>query len=107
MLLHEFRTEAKRLRWELLATVLTIAVVMIAGISRANVEAVVFKFLVFCPAVILVHLSRSALFPYIDLKSVMTGADGWKNQPVNLRAAVILSVFAYYVGLIYALTQSL
>jgi hypothetical protein len=43
----------------------------IVGISRTNLEVVIFKFLIFCPSLMLVHLSRKVMFPYIDLEKMI------------------------------------
>ena len=105
--------ELQRLRWELLVLCACLTVAWFVGMSRANYEVLIYKFLIYTPALILVHSSRRVLFPYIDIKAVMLGTtserDGvsWKGKSANVRAAVVLFMAAWYVGLTSALTQAI
>lgn len=99
--------EIKRLRLEIAVLVLAVFAAWMFGISRSNIEVIVFKFLVFCPAVIVVHSSRRMLFPYLDFGQVLLGEGRWTKTPANVRASIVLGVFLYYAVLIYALTQAI
>jgi hypothetical protein len=92
----------KRLSWPLLVGVASLLIAGIVGISFTNIEVIIFKFLVFCPAVMLVHLTRKVLFPYIDLEELIHTADTTRAS-----AAAVIGVFLFYVGCIYALTQAI
>lgn len=108
----------KRIGWPLIALTVSCLIAGIVGMSHTNFEVIVFKFLIFCPSLILVHLSRKMMFPYIDLRNYV---DYNFNAPARtsegqgqivlgwyiLRSAVVLGVFLYYVVLTYALTQAI
>ncbi len=99
------RKELSRLRWELISAGACIAIAMLFGISLFNLGAIVFKFMVFSLAVILVHISRQFVFPYINLMALMFGSS--RQPPVAIRCTIIASTFFYYVGCVYALTQAI
>ena len=96
----------KRLIWPIIFFAVSLLITLIVGISRTNLEVVVFKFLIFCPSVVLVHLARKTLFPYIDLEEFIHPWDRHESHATR-DAAVILGVFLFYVVLIYALTQAI
>jgi len=101
----------RRLSWPLGFLAVSLGLAWVVGISRTNLEVIIFKFLVFCPSVILVHLSRKVLFPYIDLKKHLDRFARCSGIAMTAAAivdgSVILGVFLYYVVLIYALTQAI
>jgi hypothetical protein len=97
----------KRLSWPLLFGAVSLILALFVGISRTNLEVVIFKFLIFCPSLMLVHLSRKVMFPYIDLERTIDAYDEDTLQDGIRDAAVILGVFLYYVVLTYALTQAI
>lgn len=115
-MLNLIRSELARLSWPVLVALLTFFIAFgIVGISQANLEVVLFKFLVFCPALVLVHLSRRTLFPYIDLSQLIVSTAlkaRSENDEGDLAfaikdAAAILATFAYYIGMTYVLTAVL
>lgn len=115
--LKTIRRELSRLSWPTLAFLVASLVAFgIIGISRANLEVILFKFLVFCPALVLVHLSRTKLFPYIDLSSLYdettpqddTDDEGPSDLGFALKdVAFIIGTFAYYIGMTYILVSAI
>jgi GTPase involved in cell partitioning and DNA repair len=99
----DFKYELKRVASPIIVGLIAVCIAFLASISRANFEVVVFKFLIFCPALTLVHVSRKLMFPYIDLGKLIRGPA--RNTPGG--AATIAGVFLYYVILTYALTQAI
>jgi len=93
----------KRLSWPMAFFIVAMLITVAVGISLTNLEVIVFKFLVFCPAVILVHLTRKTLFPYIDLQALLEERDAMERTS----AAAVFGVFMFYVVSIYALTQTI
>ena len=61
----------KRLSWPILIFLVCVLVASRVGMSQANFEVIIFKYLIFCPSVVLVHLSRKQLFPYVDMAVVV------------------------------------
>ena len=92
---------SKRLLWPVLFGAAAWVLGATVGISRGNMEVVLFKFMIFCPSVVLVHLTRKTLFPYIDLEQLIYGE---KNHQFG---AAVLGIFLFYTILIYALTQAI
>lgn len=78
----------------------TLLIALSLHISQTNIELVVFKFLIFCPAVLLVHAIRKTLFPYVDLKDLIDGND-------CVDAATVLGVFLFYIGMTYILVSAI
>lgn len=99
-----------RLSWPIIGLILTSVIAFgFVGVSPANFETILFKFLVFCPALCLVHLSRKALFPYIDLgKLVQSVSSSNATYSRDLKdGCIIACTFAYYIGMTYVLTAVL
>jgi len=90
----------KRLSWPILIFLVCVLVASRVGMSQANFEVIIFKYLIFCPSVVLVHLSRKQLFPYVDMQGLI------KRTDVG-GAAWTLGLFLFYTVLIYALTQAI
>lgn len=88
------RYELKRIGWPILVGILSLLVAFHVGISQANLETILFKFLVFCPALVLVHSSRRTLFPYIDISMAVD----------QRRDLIVLAMILYYIGMAYVLT---
>lgn len=90
----------KRLVWPIIGGIFALGFALALGVQTHQLEAVVFKFLIFCPSLALVHLSRIALFPYIDLSFCVAHVLRDAAIPAAIRdAAVTLGVFLYYVGM--------
>ena len=93
--------ELKRLGGPILLGLVTLLIALLVGISQANLEVILFKFLVFCPALVLIHISRKSLFPYMDLSEAFE-RHGYVNE--HRDAAIIIAAIIYYVGMAYVLT---
>lgn len=78
----------------------TLLIALSLHISQTNIELVIFKFLIFCPALLLVHVARKTMFPYVDLKDLIDGND-------STDAATVLGVFLFYVGMTYILVSAI
>jgi hypothetical protein len=99
-----FKYELKRIASPILIGAVALLIALAFNVSRTNLETVVFKFLIFCPSIALVHVSRRMMFPYINLGRLVREAD---EIPSSVRAATIAGVFLYYAILTYALTQAI
>jgi hypothetical protein len=99
-----FRYELKRLGAPVLIGLASLLLAARIGISQANLETILFKFLVFCPALMLVHITRIGLFPYMDLSEAME-REGYANEDRD--RGIILAAIIYYVGMTYVLTSTI
>lgn len=96
----------KRLSVPLIVLVVASVLAYDIGLSRGNLEVIVYKFIVFCASLCVVHLSRKALFPYIDLSRLCDIRKDPGGLPYGMEY-ISLAVFAYYIGMTYILTAVL
>lgn len=82
------------------------AIALLLGISKTNMEVILFKFMIFCPAVALTHAIRLTLFPYIDLSDVYDSVIKSKDEQID--AAILFSAIVFlYVALTYTLVSAI
>ena len=99
--------ELSRLGWDIGALIFTLVVFLVVGISRANLEVLIFKVAVFSAAVALVHMHRQRIFDYISLEECIFGTGRFKNVPVPIRAVVAAGMFFLFALGVYALTEAI
>lgn len=79
---------------------------LIIGISKTNLEIILFKFLIFCPAVALVHAIRRTLFSYIDLSAVYDKVV--QSETDQTDAAIVFAAIVFlYVAFTYTLVSAI
>ena len=99
--------EVSRLGWDIGALIFAIIVFLLVGISRANLEVLIFKVAVFSAAVALVHMHRQRIFDYISLEQCIFGTGRFKKVPVPIRAVVAAGMFFLFAIGVYALTEAI
>jgi hypothetical protein len=101
------KSELKRIAAPLALFSVAAAFAYAVGISQANLEIIVFKFLIFPLALVTVHIARQHMFPYLDLEtSVFFDPDVTLSAAIK-DAATILGVFFFYVGMTYVLVSAI
>ena len=81
-----------RLKAEIVVFVIAGVGLFYFGISRGNLEVILYKAFLLAVATMLVHVSRHHVFPYIGLRKLLFEND----LPENVRAAAILGLFFVY-----------
>ena len=99
--------EISRLGWDIGAFIFAVIVFLVAGISRANLEVLIFKVAVFSAAVALVHMHRQRIFHYVSLEQCIFGTGRFKKVPVPIRAVVAAGMFFLFAIGVYALTEAI
>lgn len=102
-MLEQIKHEVLRLRGELMLFIVTMLIFWIVGISRGNLEVMVYKFALLSVATIVVHLGRQLVFNYICLEDCIQGENAFKKVPVPIRVAVIAGVLFMYPVIIYSI----
>jgi hypothetical protein len=87
--------DAKRLYWPLGIAAACLLLAFLLGVNSATLGIIVFKFLVFGPAVALVHVARTRLFNYIDLSEVVTVPAMTTAQAIK-DGAIIFATIVFY-----------
>ncbi len=90
------KIELKRVRAELIVLGFAFLMFALLGISRANLETIIFKVALVSLASIVGHSSRQLMFPYLDLRSCIFARGSYEKVDVAIRAVLIAGAILIY-----------
>lgn len=83
------KTKLGRTGVPLFVALITLGLALWLGISEDLLGRAIFKFLIFAPAVVLVHAVRRTLFPYIDMSSDYGSSEYARNRELQFAAMIV------------------
>lgn len=92
--------EARRVRVELIVIALAVLAFAALGISRANLETIIFKLSLVAAGSIMAHAIRQLMFPYIPLMQVIFRTGPYRNVATPIRAVLVGGMFLIYAAII-------